>query len=97
MLDDQEEGLDNLSKILARQKQLAIRIGDEVEVQNGKLKMFFSTSYIDILNTSLFNAFHQKSLTIWPMAWNAPIRVLTTKRNTFDLYRIAIRELVRIG
>lgn len=36
MLDDQEEGLDNLSKIISRQKQLAIRIGDEVEVQNGK-------------------------------------------------------------
>lgn len=35
LLDDQDAGLDNLSKILSRQKQLAIRIGDEVETQNG--------------------------------------------------------------
>lgn len=36
ILNDQDEGLENLSKIISRQKQLAIRIGDEVEIQNGK-------------------------------------------------------------
>lgn len=36
ILNDQDEGLDNLSKIISRQKQLAIRIGDEVEEQNGR-------------------------------------------------------------
>lgn len=35
VLEDQNEGLDNLSKIISRQKELAIKIGDEVDVQNG--------------------------------------------------------------
>lgn len=37
ILDDQNEGLEQLSKVIARQKNLALRIGDEVEVQNGTL------------------------------------------------------------
>lgn len=35
ILDDQNEGLAALSKVIARQKSLALQIGDEVEVQNG--------------------------------------------------------------
>lgn len=35
ILEDQNEGLEQLSKVIARQKNLALRIGDEVEVQNG--------------------------------------------------------------
>lgn len=35
VLEDQNEGLDNLSKIISRQRELAIKIGDEVDVQNG--------------------------------------------------------------
>lgn len=35
ILADQDEGLDNLSKVISRQKHLALRIGDEVDDQNG--------------------------------------------------------------
>lgn len=35
VLEDQNEGLENLSKIISRQRELAIKIGDEVDVQNG--------------------------------------------------------------
>lgn len=35
MLDNQNDGLDALSKIISRQKDLALQIGDEVDVQNG--------------------------------------------------------------
>lgn len=34
---DQEEGLDNLSKIIARQKNIAETISSEVDLHNGKL------------------------------------------------------------
>jgi len=34
ILEDQNEGLEQLSKVISRQKHLALRIGDEVEVQN---------------------------------------------------------------
>lgn len=33
---DQNQGLDALSNIIARQKNIALRIGEEVETQNGK-------------------------------------------------------------
>lgn len=36
LLDDQDEGLDALAKIISRQKNLALRIGDEVGEQNGQ-------------------------------------------------------------
>lgn len=35
ILDNQNEGLEALSKVIARQKNLALQIGDEVDVQNG--------------------------------------------------------------
>lgn len=35
ILEDQDEGLDVLSKVISRQKNLAIRIGDEFDDQNG--------------------------------------------------------------
>lgn len=35
ILEDQNEGLDALSKVISRQKHLAIRIGDEMDDQNG--------------------------------------------------------------
>lgn len=35
ILDDQNEGLEQLSKVISRQKDLALRIGDEVDVHNG--------------------------------------------------------------
>lgn len=37
ILDDQNEGLDSLSKVISRQKHLALRIGDEFDEQNGLL------------------------------------------------------------
>lgn len=37
ILDDQNQGLESLSKIISRQKDLAIQIGDEVDLQNGLL------------------------------------------------------------
>lgn len=36
VIKEQDEGLDNLSKIISRQKDIAIRIHEEVENQNGK-------------------------------------------------------------
>lgn len=36
ILDDQNEGLEALAKVISRQKHLALRIGDEVDDQNGK-------------------------------------------------------------
>lgn len=41
ILDDQNEGLEALSKVIARQKNLALQIGDEVDVQNGWYFFFF--------------------------------------------------------
>lgn len=35
LLEEQDDGLDALAKIISRQKHLALRIGDEVEEQNG--------------------------------------------------------------
>lgn len=35
ILEDQNEGLEALSKVISRQKNLALRIGDEVDDQNG--------------------------------------------------------------
>lgn len=34
ILEDQDHGLEALSKVISRQKDLAIRIGDEVDIQN---------------------------------------------------------------
>lgn len=36
-LADQEQGLDRLSKVISRQKDIAVTIGNEVDFQNGKL------------------------------------------------------------
>lgn len=36
ILENQDEGLEALSKVISRQKNLALRIGDEVDDQNGK-------------------------------------------------------------
>lgn len=36
ILDDQNQGLESLSKIISRQKDLALKIGDEVDQQNGQ-------------------------------------------------------------
>lgn len=36
ILENQNEGLEQLSRVIARQRDLALRIGDEVEIQNGK-------------------------------------------------------------
>lgn len=36
ILEDQNEGLEALSKVISRQKSLAIRIGDEFDEQSGK-------------------------------------------------------------
>lgn len=40
ILDDQNEGLEALAKVISRQKHLALRIGDEVEEQNGMFDKF---------------------------------------------------------
>lgn len=45
ILENQNEGLDALSKVISRQKSLAIRIGDEFDEQNGK---YGFQSYFDI-------------------------------------------------
>lgn len=37
IIEDQNEGLDALSKVISRQKHLALRIGDEVDEQNGNI------------------------------------------------------------
>lgn len=36
LLAEQDQGLDALSSVLSRQKQMAVDIGDEVDSQNGK-------------------------------------------------------------
>ena len=36
-ISDQEEGLEALSKVISRQKEIAEAIGGEVDLQNGKL------------------------------------------------------------
>ncbi|XP_031617107.1 syntaxin-8 [Contarinia nasturtii] len=43
ILDDQNEGLDALSKVISRQKNLALRIGDEFDEQNGIIDNLVST------------------------------------------------------
>ena len=45
-ISDQDEGLDALSSVLQRQKQMAIDIGNEVDHQDGKE---FSFNFIIIL------------------------------------------------
>lgn len=40
ILDDQNQGLESLSKIISRQKDLALQIGDEVDLQNGQLMRY---------------------------------------------------------
>jgi hypothetical protein len=36
-ISDQEQGLEALSKVISRQKEIAETIGNEVDLQNGKL------------------------------------------------------------
>lgn len=36
ILDDQNQGLESLSKIISRQRDIALKIGDEVDQQNGQ-------------------------------------------------------------
>lgn len=43
ILEDQNEGLEALSKVISRQKDIALRIGDEVDVQNGMLTYILRT------------------------------------------------------
>lgn len=49
ILDDQNEGLEALSKVISRQKDLALRIGDEVDVQNGKRSRIKTTLYRNVV------------------------------------------------
>lgn len=35
MVSDQDNGLDELSKIISRQKDIAVKIGSEADTQNG--------------------------------------------------------------
>lgn len=44
ILEDQNEGLEALSKVISRQKNLALRIGDEFDEQNGLFVSFRSIS-----------------------------------------------------
>lgn len=51
ILDDQNEGLETLSKVISRQKHLALRIGDEFDEQNG-LFLFGACSFkIEVLRS----------------------------------------------
>jgi hypothetical protein len=36
-ISDQEQGLEALSKVISRQKEIAETIGNEVDLQNGKI------------------------------------------------------------
>lgn len=49
ILEDQNEGLEALSKVISRQKNLALRIGDEFDEQNGlflsRFVSFHSTQF----------------------------------------------------
>lgn len=49
ILDDQNEGLEALSKVISRQKNLALRIGDEFDEQNG-LFLFFKIQFVSHLD-----------------------------------------------
>lgn len=40
ILEDQNEGLEALSQVISRQKNLALRIGDEFDEQNGEMISF---------------------------------------------------------
>lgn len=40
ILDDQNEGLEALAKVISRQRHLALRIGDEVDDQNGMVDLW---------------------------------------------------------
>ena len=41
MLIEQDRGLEELSKIIGRQRQMAQAIGEEVESQNGTINLFY--------------------------------------------------------
>lgn len=57
ILEDQNQGLDVLSKVISRQKTLALRIGDEFEDQNGTTSQIMKqvrllTNFQDIILSS---------------------------------------------
>lgn len=64
IVDDQNQGLEALSKIISRQRDLALQIGDEVEIQNGEI----SVVLVEFL---VSNAILQILSMIWPMTWSA--------------------------
>lgn len=70
ILENQNEGLEALSKVISRQKSLAIRIGDEFEEQNGQFKKF--TNHIFVLRNFSILFYEKKSvnenLFIWIVA-----------------------------
>lgn len=55
ILEDQNEGLEQLSKVIARQKNLALRIGDEVEVQNGIILDYWKINGFFFLNSNILS------------------------------------------
>ena len=42
ILDDQNVGLEALSKVISRQKHLAVQIGEEVDLQNGLFLIIYN-------------------------------------------------------
>jgi hypothetical protein len=55
LLAEQDKGLESLSHVITRQKQMAIDIGDEVDSQNGKTitQVFFLSEVCLFVNIQL--------------------------------------------
>lgn len=76
IMDNQNEGLEALAKVISRQKHLALRIGDEVEEQNGRptLTGIHSADISDLKFCIFFGFRLQKSSAILLLLWRIRTR-----------------------
>lgn len=82
ILDNQNEGLEALSKVISRQKNLALRIGDEFDEQNGLFLFYcvfflFGSSKFDVRH--IFNLYFQLSLITSLTQWIQQIQELVAQ------------------
>ena len=61
---DQEQGLEALSKVISRQKEIAETIGSEVDLQNGKLLLQMGDPVLHCQPSSPLSAL---SLLLWAL------------------------------
>jgi len=81
MIDEQDKGLEALSRVIGRQKQIAIDIGNEVETQNDLIDDI--TDHVDQTNVRLIRE-------------TKHVRVIDKKSNTCWMWVVIVLLVIAI-